>query len=325
MRLVAALGLALAVAGSPAVAAPVESFLEAPGPVGTLKGTLLAPESGSGAVVLIIPGSGPTDRDGNNARGVQGSIYRQLAEGLAARGIATMRIDKRGMFASGGAVIDANSVTIPDYAADVRAWTQVLRDKTGVSCVWLLGHSEGGLVALVAAKEGGDYCGLILVSAAGRPLGQALREQLKANPGNAPILNEALAALAQLEAGKHVDTAKMNPALLPLFGPQVQNFAINVLSYDPAKLLAGYAKPVLILQGERDIQVGVEDAHRLAKADPKAKLVLLPDTNHVLKPVSSDDRKVNVATYTDPALPIAPKVVETIAGFVAAETKTPTQ
>jgi len=185
-----------------------------------------------------------------------------------------------------------------------------------VPCVWLIGHSEGGLVALVAAKEGGDYCGLVLVSTEGRPLGQALRDQMKSNPAMAPLLKEADAALTTLEAGKHIDTAKMSPKLLPLFGPQVQNFAISVLSYDPAKLLAGYAKPVLILQGERDIQIGVEDAHRLAKADPGAKLVLLPDTNHVLKPVASAERAANTATYTDPNLQIEPKVAETIAAFI---------
>lgn len=317
MRLVAALGLSLLLGGSPLLAAPVESYVTAPGPAGTLKGTMLTPGPGS-PVALIIPGSGPTDRDGNNAHGVQGSIYKQLAEALAARGIATVRIDKRGMFASAEAVQDANAVTIPDYAKDVKSWTDTIRANTNVPCVWLLGHSEGGLVALVAAKDGGDYCGLALVSTEGRPLGQELREQLKANPANAPLLKEADAALSRLEAGKHVDTAKMSPALLPLFRPQVQNFVISVLSYDPAKLLAGYVRPVLILQGERDIQIGVEDARRLAKADPKAKLVLLPDTNHVLKPVASAERAANTATYADPDLKIEPKVADTIADFIKA-------
>jgi len=317
LRRIAVLSLGLALAASPALAAPVESYVTAPGPIGTLKGTMLNPGAGR-PVALIIPGSGPTDRDGNNAHGVQGSIYQQLAEALAARGIATVRADKRGMFASAEAVPDANAVTIADYARDVRSWTETIRANLDVPCVWLIGHSEGGLVALVAAKQGGDYCGLVLVATEGRPLGQALREQLKSNPAMAPLLKEADRALTALEAGKHVDTAKMSPALLPLFGPQVQNFAINVLSYDPAKLLAGYAKPVLILQGERDVQISAEDARRLAKADPSAKLVLLPDTNHVLKPVTSADRAANTLTYVDPNLKIEPKVAATIADFITA-------
>jgi fermentation-respiration switch protein FrsA (DUF1100 family) len=138
-----------------------------------------------------------------------------------------------------------------------------------------------------------------------------------------PFVDQALAAIVTLEAGKHVDTTTMNPALLPLFRPEVQDFAISELSYDPAALLAGYAKPVLIVQGGRDIQISAEDGRRLKHADPKAKLVVLPDTNHVLKPVKTDDRAANVAAYADPALPLAPKVVETIANFVTANSKAP--
>jgi pimeloyl-ACP methyl ester carboxylesterase len=300
-----------------ASAGPVETFVEAPGPGGPLKGTMLAPASGSGPAVLIIPGSGPTDRDGNSPLGVKASTYRLLAEGLAARGIATVRIDKRGMFASAAAIPDANRVTIGDYAADVRSWTAAIRARMGVPCVWLLGHSEGGLVALAAAREP-DVCGLILVSAAGRPIGAVLREQLRANPANAPLLDQAMPAIDALEAGRHVDTAGMNPALAPLFAPQVQDFEISLFSYDPARMIAGYGKPVLIVQGRRDIQVSEADARRLKEADPAARLALLPDTNHVLKSVASDDRGANVATYADPGLPLAPEVASTIADFIAA-------
>jgi|SRR5580658_443767 pimeloyl-ACP methyl ester carboxylesterase len=316
MGILAAMMLALATAASPA-GSPIETLVEAPGPIGPLRGTMLSPLGSAGPVALIIPGSGPTDRDGNNARGIKGSIYKLLAEGLAARGITTVRIDKRGMFGSSGAVADPDKVTIPDDAADVRAWSASLRQQLGVSCVWLLGHSEGGLVALVAAKGASDVCGLILVATAGRPLGQSLGDQLRANPAMAPLLGQALAAIATLEAGKHVETASMDPSLLPLFRPEVQDFAISVFSFDPAVLLAGSAEPVLILQGQRDIQISEQDARRLKKADPKAKLVLLPDTNHVLKTVGSPDRAANVGTYADPTLPLAPKVVETIAGFIA--------
>ena len=256
--------------------------------------------------------------DGNNPLGVKAATYRLLAEGLAERGIGTVRIDKRGMFASSAAVADANAVTIDDYVADVGAWIDVIRKETGVSCVWLLGHSEGGLVALAAAQKLPDICGLVLVSTAGRPLGEVLRTQLRANPANAPILAQAMAAIELLEAGKRVDVAGMHPALMPLFAPQVQGFLINAFSYDPAKLVAAVAKPVLIVQGRRDMQVGVADAERLKEAAPKAELILLPDINHVLKTVASDDPRVNASTYADPSLPLAPGVAEAIATFVAA-------
>jgi uncharacterized protein len=313
----------LAAALAAANAAPVQSYVEAPGPSGPLKGTMLAPASGGAPMVLVIPGSGPTDRDGNNPLGVKAATYKLLAEGLAARGIGTVRVDKRGMFASSMAVADGNAVTIDDYVTDVGAWVATIRKQTGTPCVWVLGHSEGGLVALAAAQKLPDICGLVLVSAGGGPLGEVLRMQLRANPANAPVLDQAMAAIDSLEAGKHVDVTSMNPALMPLFAPQVQEFLISVFSYDPAKLIATVSKPVLILQGERDLQVSVADAERLKQAAPQAKLVLLPNTNHVLKTVTTDDRRANGATYTDPSLPLAPGVVDAVANFVVPAGKTP--
>jgi hypothetical protein len=313
----------MAATGPSACADPTETFLESAGPVGPLKGTMLSVSPLTAPLVLIIPGSGPTDRDGNNPHGVTASTYKLLAEGLAEKGIGTVRIDKRGLYASKAAVANANAVTIADYAADVHAWADTIRQRIGTPCIWLLGHSEGGLVALAAAKERPDVCGLILVSAAGRPLGRIIREQLRANPANAPILDWALRAIDALEAGKRVDTAGMPSALLPLFRPQVQNFLIDEMSYDPARLLADYAKPVLILHGQRDIQISEQDARLLKEANPAAQLVLLPETNHVLKSVTSADRASNVATYSDPNLPLAPMVVETIARFVTSHNASP--
>lgn len=299
-----------------------QTFVQAPGPLAPLRGTMLLPAPGA-PMMLIIPGSGPTDRNGNNPLGVRGSTYRLLAEGLAQRGIGTVRIDKRGMFGSRAAVADGNAVTIDDYVTDTESWIASIRKQTGVPCVWLLGHSEGGLVALAAAQKASDICGLVLISAAGRPLGEVLRDQLKANPANAPILDQAMAAISALEAGKRVDASQMNPVLLPLFAPQVQGFLISVFSYDPAKLISTLKKPVLIMQGERDIQVSVADAERLKQAAPAAKLVLLADTNHVLKTVTTDDRQANIATYANPNLPLAPGVVDGVADFVNAAAKRP--
>jgi uncharacterized protein len=298
--------------------APVQTYVQAPGPLAPLKGPMLALAGGKAPMVLIIPGSGPTDRDGNSRPGIKASTYRLLAEGLAVRDVGTVRIDKRGMFGSRAAVADGNAVTIDDYAADVEAWIGAIREQTGVACVWVLGHSEGGLVALAAAQKSTDICGLVLVAAVGRPLGEVLRAQLRSNPANAPVLDWAMTAIDSLEAGKRVDVTGMHPALMPLFAPQVQGFLINAFSYDPAKLIANVSVPVLIVQGKRDIQVSVADAERLKLAAPKAELALLPDTNHALKAVTSDDKRANIATYADPTLPLAPGVVDAIANFVAA-------
>ncbi|HWK38619.1 MAG TPA: alpha/beta fold hydrolase [Hyphomicrobium sp.] len=298
----------------------IESTIEVPGPLGPLQGTLLA--AGPDApVVLVVPGSGPTDRNGNNPLGVSSATYRLLAEELGRRGISSVRIDKRGMFGSVHAVSDANNITIADYAADVRTWVAGIRVRTGTPCVWVLGHSEGGLVALAGAQEPG-ICGLVLVSSPGRPLGEVLREQIRANPANAPILDEALDAIAALEAGKSVDATELNPALLPLFHPSVQGFVRDAMAYDPAVLMGRYSGPVLILQGRRDLQTNLTDAERLKAANGHAELMLLDDVNHVLKAVTSDDRAVNFATYGDATLPLAPGVAKAITEFIGRHTKT---
>lgn len=299
------------IAAMAAAAVPIT----APGPQGPLAGTFL--DAGAHApVVLVIPGSGPTDRDGNNPLGVAAAPYRLLAEALADKGVSTVRIDKRGLFGSKGAVADPNKVTIADYATDTHNWVEAIRKRTGASCVWVLGHSEGALIALAAAQQPKDICGVILVSGAGRRLSDVIREQLRANPANAPVLDSALAALDQLEHGQHVDVAGMHPALLKLFAPQVQDFLIDMFRYDPAKLAASLKVPLLIVQGERDIQVSTTDAKDLAAAQPKATLTLIPRMNHVLKDVDSDDRAANAATYADPSLPVDSGLVDAIATFV---------
>lgn len=290
--------------------------IEAPGPAGPLAGTALGEANCDAPVVLIVPGSGPPDRDGNNPLGVRASSYRLIAEGLAARGIRSVRIDKRGMFGSARAIPDANAVTIEDYAADIRTWAGIIRETIGTRCVWVLGHSEGGLAALVTAQRAADICGLLLVSVPGRKLGYVLREQIAANPANAPIREQAEAIIARLEAGKRVAAEDIPPALRPLFRPAVQGLLISAFAFDPAKLIAAYTGPVLILQGCRDLQVGQADAERLHQARPEAEMVLLPNTNHVLKAVAEDDRDANIATYKDPDRPLAGGVIEAIAAFV---------
>lgn len=314
------LAAVLAAAAFPALAAPVESFVEIPGGPGPLKGTMLAPEGAAkgGPAVLMLVGSGPTDRNGDNPAGVKGSTYRLMAEGLAARGVASLRVDKRGMFASASASAKPDSVTVVDLAADANAWAAKLKAESGAPCVWLEGHSEGSLVALIAAQTGKDICGLILVSAPGRKLSDVLREQLKANPANAEFLPFALRAIDELEAGRTVDTTGMHPALMGLFRPSVQPFLIVMFQQDPAKLIAAYKGPVLLVQGDADIQVSVEDARRLAAAQPRAKLVILPGVNHILK-AGTTDRQETRANYADPSRPLAPGVVDAIAGFVKAK------
>ena len=319
LALVIAAATIASMANDPAMAQPsaditaMHDGLSAP-----LSGTLTGELSAERPVILIVPGSGPTDRDGNSPVGIQAAPYRLLAEELAGEGVASVRIDKRGLFASAGAG-HSNAVTVADYVADLAAWSEAIASRRGGGCTWLFGHSEGGVMALAAvAADPPRYCGMILAAAPGRPLGDILREQLRANPANAPLLSQAEAAIAALEAGAHYDTSDLHPALQPLFAPPLQDFLISLFAQDPAALIAATDRPVLIMQGRTDLQIGVQDAEALAAARPDAMLVLLDGVNHVLK-AAPEDRAANIATYADPDLPLADGVVETIADFVNAE------
>ena len=297
---------------------PVSTPVESPSSPAPLHGTLLTPEGETRAAAVIIPGSGPTDRDGNSPQfGIQAATYRLLAEGLVERGVATVRIDKRGIGESAAAGPSEADLRFSTYAEDARTWAAEAAAKTGRPCAWLIGHSEGALVALaaVAAKPDGEgddkVCGLVLLSGAGRPAGVVLREQLAALPE--PLKTEAYAAVDELEAGRTVP----NPpaSLAALFRPSVQPYLISWLSLDPAKLAAAYDGPLFIGQGTTDIQVTVADAEALKTAQPRAELAIWDGVNHVLK-VAPAERAANVATYMDPALPLAPGVVEAVADFV---------
>ncbi len=304
----------------------VNEELTAPGPAGVLKGTLTLPHGpmplpSETPVFLIVPGSGPTDRDGNSPLGIVAAPYRLLAEALAARGYPSVRIDKRGMFGSADAVSDPNDVTIARYGEDLSAWTKAIQARLpargGPRCVIPIGHSEGGLVALAAMARLPHAWGLILIASIGRPLDQVIRDQLRANPANAPFLAEAEAALAAFARAERVNGAGMSAALRPLFAPKVQGFLIDAMSYDPIVLAAQVNVPMLVVQGTSDLQVSVADARMLADAAPDATLALIAEVNHVLKHVASDDPAANLATYADPNLPISSAVVDAIARFVA--------
>ena len=295
---------------SEAKSAPVlnESVITA----GDLSGLYI--DAGADApIVLIIPGSGPTDLNGNNPMGVKASSYKLLAEALGAQGVSSVRVDKRGMFSSAAAG-DPNEVTLEIYAQDYSDWVETIRGETGADCVYVLGHSEGALMASAAASINDNICGQILVSGVGRSFGEVLREQLKANPANFIIMKEAVAAIEQLEAGERVDTKDMHTALKPLFGEHVQGFLISIMAADPSKIAAQANTKTLIIHGETDIQTAVADAEALASATG-GTLVIVPGVNHVLKNAPKNRRK-NIKTYSQPDLPISKDVVDAIALFV---------
>lgn len=300
--------VALLLAVRPAAGEP----LHAQGPAGALEGEMIpVPDAAHG--VIIIPGSGPTDRDGNSPMGMRSDSYRLLAEGLSSAGFSTLRIDKRGFFGSAAAIVDAEDVTIEDYANDLGLWLDVFAERSGARCVWIAGHSEGGLVALVAAARGLPACGLILLATSGRPIGELMREQFASSPANAPLLDELDRLLGGLEKGELQDEQAVSPALRPLFRPGLQRYMIQLFAYDPLVQARRVTLPVLVVQGDSDIQVKPKDARLLAEALPNAELVLISGLTHMLK---QDVPGEPYATYQDPALPLDAAIVPEIARFI---------
>lgn len=304
---------AVALALSLLLAAPTETGLTVAAEPAPLYGTLLAPEGQARAVALILPGSGPTDRDGNNPMGVAAATYRKLAEGLAAQGIASVRFDKRGVAQSAAAAPSEADFTFRDNISDARLWIAETLARTGMRCVWLVGHSEGALVALATAtNDDPQICGLVLLAGAGRKAGVVIREQLAAAPLPPELRTAAETALSELEAGR---TTEAPPQLNVLFRPSVQPYMISWLALDPAALIADYEGPVMIGHGATDLQTTLTDARAMAAAQPNARLVVWEGVNHPLKTAPAD-RAANLATYGDPSLPLAPGVVEDVAGFI---------
>jgi pimeloyl-ACP methyl ester carboxylesterase len=298
--------------------APVATEL-AIGPAGNqLRGTLLVParRARGAEPVLMLAGSGATDRDGNNMQ-VSARPYRLLADALAARGITTLRVDKRGIAGSAALGHSEEELRVQMFSDDALAWAAELRRRTGARCVWILGHSEGTMHALLAAQTPRGLCGLVLLAPAGRRVGDVMRAQIRGNPANASLLDEALRDLAELEAGRRVPAEGMNPALLSVFRPSIQAFMISLLAVDPVALARAWRGPTLIVNGSTDIQTPVADARLLAAARPGIELRVIEGMNHVLK-LAPAEFNANFATYSNPDLPLAPGLVDAVAGFIVA-------
>jgi pimeloyl-ACP methyl ester carboxylesterase len=263
-------------------------------------------------VVLLIAGSGPTDRNGNQP-GHEPSELRLIAEALAERGIASLLYDKR---AIGRSFVPAGfrerDLVLDNFVADAAAWLAWLERRADLGAKFVAGHSEGGLIAILVAKRA-PVAGIILLATPGRRVGEVSREQLRAAGLPQALLDEALATLAALEHGESVPN--VSAPLTPLFRPSVQPFMRSLLAIDPAGELAHLRVPVLVVHGGHDIQVGEADAAALLRAGPDAASFRSPEMNHVLK-VAPADRAAQKRAYADPNLPLAPGLLDAMVAFL---------
>lgn len=282
---------------------------------GDLHGTLLVPSSDEPIpVALLIAGSGPTDRNGNNP-GLPGpnNSLRQLAEALAQDGIATVRYDKRGIGASAAAAPSEADLRFDHYVEDAVAWIQFLAADPRFSTVTVIGHSEGSLIGMIAAERGNAH-GYVSIAGIGTDAPTVIRRQLR--PQLPPQLwEESERVLEELVAGRTV--ANPPAALAALYRPSVQPYMISWFRFDPVTEIARLDIPVLIVQGTTDIQVSEDDAKRLADAARNGELLMVNGMNHVLKSVPAD-QAAQIASYGDPSLRLAEGLAAAIRNYIRA-------
>lgn len=262
-------------------------------------------------VAVIIAGSGPTDRDGNQS-GMKNNSLKMLADGLYKANIATLCFDKRGVGASKKASPGEENLRFEHYIEDVRGFISLLKKDKRFSEVIVIGHSEGALIGLVASLENKQVGKYVSLAGIGSNLADVMKEQLSSQPG--AVKEQAYNCIDRLQKGETFSDVPVY--LQSLFRPSVQPYLISAFKYNPVELMSRLIIPSLIIQGATDIQVSVKDAELLAKANPKAKKVILKDVNHVLKHCTATDQQSQIATYTNPSLPVSSELITAVVEFI---------
>ncbi len=279
----------------------------------TLHGTLLVPAASRPPVVLIIAGSGPTDRDGNSpiVPGKNNSL-RYLGEALAERGIASLRYDKRGIGQSSVRLGNESELRFDHFVDDAFAWGQKLRSDRRFSSVTVIGHSEGSLIAMLAAPRI-PAAGVVSIAGTGFPASEVILRQIRAQftADQAAQVEAALQSVARGEAPGEVPP----PLGAMLFRPSVLPYLASWFRYDPRVVAGAVGAPLLVVQGTHDFQTLEEDARAIAAGNPGATLKLIPGMNHVLKQ-SPAGRLEQTPIYSDSTIAIDRTLIDAIAAFV---------
>jgi pimeloyl-ACP methyl ester carboxylesterase len=287
----------------------------------SLAGTLSRPTQADAVrlpAVVLVGGSGPTDRD-SLAFGIP--ILGQIAGALADAGFIVVRYDKRGVGQSGGR---AESAGLADYAEDVRAVVRMLASRKDVDPkrIAVVGHSEGGLVALITAAREKRVAAVGVLATPGATGADIILSQQQRLLNRMKLTPEE--RQAKVDTQKKIHEAVITGKGLELLPPDVRRTVDNaefqsLLVSDPAQLVAKVRQPLLIVQGELDTQVEPQNADRLealARARKKAapaEVVKVPGVNHLLVPATTGE----VDEYGNlKDAQVSPKVTEALVAWL---------
>lgn len=277
-----------------------------------IEGTLLY-SSNNQKLVIIIAGSGPTDRNGNSIAGINCNTYKMMADELAKNNIASFRYDKRAIAKSAMKNFKESDLTFDDYVNDAIAIFNYLKDSSGFKKIYFAGHSEGSLIGMIASQKTKTK-GFISIAGIGRPIDVVLTEQVTKQ---SPIVGKQTDSMLQvLKTKNKLDSVP--PYLFSLLRPSIQPYMISWMKYDPQVEIKKVICPILILQGSCDIQVKTIDAENLHNANKKTKLAVIPAMTHVLKDAEENCNDKNLKTYHDPTLPLNAQFSKELISFIEA-------
>ncbi|WP_304131181.1 alpha/beta hydrolase [Mesonia mobilis] len=273
-----------------------------------VEGTLLAPRQETVPLAIIINGSGPIDRNGNEMM-TKNNSAKKLAEALAKKGIATFRYDKRTLKAQ-QLNIDEKDMRFDDFIDDAKAVIKRFSELPNYSSLYIIGHSQGSLVGMIAAQEKAD--GFISIAGAGQTIDSLIVEQIgRQMPG---LEESARTAFNELRANGKVKD--YNQGLASLFKRSIQPFMFSWMKYDPQQEIKKLEMPVLIINGDNDLQVNTNEAENLKAARPDAELIIIENMNHIYRIIDKNDDIANQKSYNEPQRPISSEMVEQISNFI---------
>ncbi len=272
-----------------------------------IDGTLVTPTSKTNTLAIIIAGSGPTDRDGNQ-NFMKTNNLKKLAENLSKNGIATFRYDKRTVKQIRKGNIDPN-IKFDDFINDAIAVVGYFKKQNSYDKIYIIGHSQGSLIGMMAAKQ--DVDGFISISGAGQPIDDVIIEQVQKT---APMFTEdAKRVFGVLKKGK--TTSDYPAALASVFDISIQPFMANWMQYNPQEEIKALEIPTLIINGTKDLQVSIAEANLLNDAAKNSELKIIEKMNHVLFIIEGDEQE-NAKSYNDHAGKVSEELIKSIVNFI---------